>query len=146
MPSKNTVAARLEEMERLYTRCLDQTRAFVEMDPLPLDQRLEDFIRNRAELLTSIKDLERDLPTRRDGEKTILNVDATLIREQLEPLIDRLRDHLTALIEADRRLGTKIRDAIVQTRDDLQRVRLGQAILKAYTPAAMRPVYLDRRG
>ena len=146
MPSNYAVAARLEEMDRLYLRCLDLTRAFLEMDPLPLDKRLEHFIRDRAELLTGIKDLEQALPTRREGEKNIIDVDDPVIREQLEPLINSLRDRLTALLEADRRLGEKIREAVVRTRDDLQRVRLGQAILKAYTPASMRPVYLDRRG
>ena len=146
MPSQNAVVMRLEEMNRLYLNCLDQTRTFLEMEPLPLDERLEGFIRQRAEILTRINDIERELPIRRDQGKAVLDVPESLTPKQLEQLIDKIRDRLHTLLEADRRLGVKIRDAISQTGDDLKRVRLGQAILKAYTPAPMRPVFLDRHG
>jgi hypothetical protein len=146
MPSQDSVAVCLEEMDRLYKRCLDLTNALLEMDPLPLDQRLEDFIRDRAEILTRISDTEHGLPIRRQSGRAVLNISDPVQSERIESLIKALRDRLMAIIEADRRLGEKICETMAQTGDDLKRLRLGQAILKAYTPAPMRPVYLDRHG
>ena len=146
MPSQNAVVMRLEEMDRLYASCLNQTRAFLEKDPLPLDQELEGFIRQRAELLTRINDMERDLPIRHEQGRAVLDVPESVDPASLEPLINNLRDRLNDLLEADRRLGAKIRKAITRTGDDLKRVRRGQALLKAYTPAPIRPVFLDRHS
>lgn len=148
MPTTPTTMDRLAQMARLYQRCLELTEQILtESASTDGDEdRLDVFLKRRAELIRKADALERELAVQDANGKRYL---ADLLPEdtdQARDLLDLIQETIRKIITADRRLMERYREVQDRVTEELGRLHQGLTLLKGYAPFKNGVAYyVDRR-
>jgi hypothetical protein len=147
MKKKPDTLVRLAEMVRLSRICCDITRQAIAIESLQEDDRLDDVLDRRGELLSRISDIEQGLETDTQGERKVLSGIQSRDRKAAGLLLRDFDQSMRQLQQADLELHSKIKTELDDLGASLTRLRLGHTALKRYAPYhASEPRCIDRKG
>lgn len=135
------------EWVRLNRECLEITRRLLAGSPWPDFDLLTEGLEERGRLIARAREIERALPTRKSGERVVLEGVSEDQREALAEKLGELRQAAEALAEQDRLLGSEVRRLASEVGGELKKFRNGHTVLKAYSPyKAPQNFLIDKKG
>ncbi len=138
---------RLAEMAELYQKCLDITSAALSGESLPDEDELTGLLQTRRKMLSRALSLENALKTKsEDGSRYLTGIKPEA-ENRAAGLLDRIRSLMNSLVKTDEALKERLEKGLVSVGDDLNAIRKGQSVLKAYAPFRGGASYfVDRHG
>ncbi len=147
MIDSKTVLERLASMAKLYERCLNLTYEILQKNSLDDEKTAHVLFDRRNKILEKIKKLEQGLKIQRQKGQNLLVGVAPGDEKKTEALLRELRNLITKLMDADKKLKKQLQKEIHRTGEELKRIKQGHLLLKKYTPYRKGiSYYVSRRG